>query len=109
MTGSSGFQKNLQRLDRPTLVMSKKLQVLADPCNCFDIFEKKYNDWIKCISKKTGSANTCNFFDIFEKIYNDWIKAFSKSRWTGLMFLETEHIKYLQVNQTLVLIFLCQP
>ena len=36
--GSSTFQKNLQRLDQPTLVF-------------FCIFEKKYNDWIESFSK----------------------------------------------------------
>ena len=38
---SSTFQKNLQRLDLPTLVT----------CNFFCILEKKYNDWIKSFSK----------------------------------------------------------
>ena len=37
--GSSAFQKNLQRLDQPTLVFF------------FCIFEKNYNDWIKSFSK----------------------------------------------------------
>ena len=42
--GSSAFQKNLQRLDQPTLVF-------------FCIFEKNYTDWIKWIQMDRTTIN----------------------------------------------------
>jgi hypothetical protein len=46
--GSSTFQKNLQRLDQPTLIIF------------FAFLKKKYNDWIKSFSKSKWTGLMAN-------------------------------------------------
>ena len=110
--GSSAFQKNLQRLDQPTLVnffgnekilISKKNTTMGFKW-CFDpivviFFEIKIFSFPKKITS-VGWSNRCKFFwnaldptlviflTFFEKNYNDWIKcklSKSQTKWTGLM------------------------
>ena len=88
--GSSAFQKNLQRLDQPTLMGSKNH---LHPIVVF-FFEINFFSFPK---KSVGWSNRCKFFwnaldpifviflTFFEKNYNDWIKSFYKSKWTGLL------------------------
>ena len=66
--GSSAFQKNLQRLDQPTLVFF------------FAFLKKIYNDWIKSFSKSkwTGLLSVFRVLGIY-------------NLWTSLDFLWTSY------------------
>ena len=111
--GSSAFQKNLQRLDQPTLVfffgnekilISKKITTMGSKHHLNPIvvffFEINFFSFPKKITS-VGWSSRCKFFwnaldptlvnflTFFEKNYNDWIKcklSKSQTKWTGLKF-----------------------